>query len=176
MTAHAHHEPWPGRGTTSTGHRPALRHRRTDIVVRQALAPRLQPLSVSFDKLGATAARWAHLADELAHRGHPVERTGTGPVVEVYPKAARLRWQLGAERSMDELLQAAPFLRCAPQVQEAYERDEHAFDALIAALVARACAKGLTGLPTAEDGPAAAVEGWIHLPEEGTLHSLAQGR
>ncbi|MEU9047740.1 MULTISPECIES: hypothetical protein [unclassified Kitasatospora] len=110
-------------------------------------------------KLGATAAHWAHLTDELAHRGHPVERTGTGPVVEVYPKAARL-------------MTAAPFLHCSPQVREEYERNEHAFDALVATLVARACAKGLTRPPELEDAPAAAVEGWIHLPEAGSLHSL----
>jgi predicted nuclease with RNAse H fold len=147
-----------------------LRFRRTDLVVREAI--HRFPLSVSFDKLGATAARWAHLADELAATGHPVDRTGAGGVAEVYPAAARLRWGLGRERSMAALIEAAPWLGCGPGVAQAYDGNEHAFDALIAALAARAVAKGLTARPVGEDAGIAAREGWIHLPDEGSLRQL----
>ncbi|WP_089226332.1 DUF429 domain-containing protein [Actinacidiphila glaucinigra] len=65
VTAHTAGAPWPGRGTGSAAHRATLRHRRTDILTHEELGGRW-PLSVAFDRLGATAARWAHLADELA--------------------------------------------------------------------------------------------------------------
>ncbi|MBA4863349.1 DUF429 domain-containing protein [Streptomyces sp. PSKA54] len=173
VSAHAAGRPWPGRGTDSTTHRATLRLRRTDLLTHRALgAGARPPLSVSFDRLGATTARWAHLADALAARGLGVERTGAGSVVEVYPAAARLRWGLGSPRSMEVLLGAAPQLRCDPGVRELYDRSEHAFDALIAALVARAVALGLTALPEGEDRAAAEIEGWIHLPTEGSLPRL----
>ncbi|OAH10207.1 DUF429 domain-containing protein [Streptomyces jeddahensis] len=173
VSAHAAGRPWPGRGTDSATHRATLRLRRTDLLTHRALgAGARPPLSVSFDRLGATTARWAHLADALAARGVEVERTGTGGVVEVYPAAARLRWALGSPRSMEVLLATAPQLRCEPRVQELYDRSEHAFDALIAALVARAVALRLTAPPGDEDRAAAEIEGWIHLPPEGSLPLL----
>ncbi|MCM2579289.1 DUF429 domain-containing protein [Streptomyces meridianus] len=176
VSAHAAGAPWPGRGLDSGEHRAGLRLRRTDLLTHRAMGRGSRPpLSVSFDKLGATTARWAHLADELASRGRPVERTGEGPVVEVYPSAARRRWGLGKERSLAELLAAAPGLSCSPKAREQYERSEHAFDALIAALVARAAALGLTPRPSADDRPTAEVEGWIHLPPEGSLPELFRG-
>ena len=176
LSAHTAGGPWPGRDLDSGEHRAELRMRRTDVVTHRAMGPGSRPpLSVSFDKLGATTARWAHLADALAARGRPVERTGAGPVVEVYPAAARRRWGLGRERSMKELFDAVPGLSCSADVRAQYERSEHAFDALIAALVARAAALGLTPMPGDEDLPAAQVEGWIHLPPEGSLSQLFGG-
>lgn len=130
------------------------------------------PLSVSMAKLGATAARWAYLADQLAVGGHPVDRTGAGPVIEVYTAGARAVWGLSGPRSTEALLQAAPWLRFEPDAQQAYE-NEHAFDALIGALVARAAALGLTSPPRNEQEElAAAVEDWIHLPEPNDLAGL----
>lgn len=172
--AHAHHQPWPGR-TSWAEHYARLRLRTTDRVVDAVVRPLAGrgPLSVSMDKLGATAARWAYLADQLAIRGHPVDRTGAGQVVEVYPAGARAVWGLGGTRSTQTLLQAAPWLRFEPGARQAYKKSEHAFDALIAALVARATALGLTVQPRNEqEDRAAAVEGWIHLPEPGSLASL----
>jgi hypothetical protein len=55
----------------------------------------------------------------------------------------------------------------------AYGRNEHAFDALIAALVARAVAPNLTERPPPSELLTAAVEGWIHLPRPGSLAVLA---
>ncbi|WP_370356127.1 DUF429 domain-containing protein [Catenulispora sp. EB89] len=113
------------------------------------------------------------LADQLAVRGRPVDRTGAGPVVEVYPAGARAVWGLEAVRSTDAVLGAMPRLRFEPGAREGYESNEHAFDALVAALVARAVALALTTPPQGiEQNEAATVEGWIHLPLPGSLDSL----
>lgn len=168
--AHAHHQPWPGRGQERRADYRQMRLRRTDVHVRQ-VSGRL-PLSVSFDKLGAAAARWAHLADALDQRGRPVDRSGSGPVLEVYPAASRSMWGLGHKRGMRELLESAPWLRCAEKDQRGYDANEHAFDALIAALTARAASLGLTARPEREDIAVAQQEGWIHLPEQGSLPRL----
>ncbi|WUD73896.1 DUF429 domain-containing protein [Streptomyces sp. NBC_00510] len=172
VSAHAAGTPWPGRGTDGSAYRATLRHRRTDVLTHEELGGRW-PLSVAFDRLGATAARWAHLADELAARDRPVARDGSGRIAEVYPAASRRRWGLGTERSTAGLRAAAPWLRCGPAERAAYDGSEHAFDALVAALAARAVQRGLTRGPAGpEETYAAAVEGWIHIPGEGTLPAL----
>ncbi|MEW1912998.1 DUF429 domain-containing protein [Kitasatospora sp. NPDC085895] len=172
MAAHGGHQPWPGRGQGSAEYRARLRLRETDLLVWEALRPGQPPLSVSFDKLGAAAARWAHLADELAARDRPVDRTGATGIVEVYPRAARIRWGLGARRSVAELLAAAPWLHGDDAVLAVYDGNEHAFDALIAALAARAAQRGMTALPEPGQQEAAALEGWIHLPDANSLPAL----
>lgn len=172
ITAHASGQPWPGRDQGSAEYREQLRLRLTDRRVIEVT--RRPPLSVSFDKLGAAAARWAHLADALATRGRSVDRTGAGLVAEVYPAAARRRWNLSPSRSVAELQTALPSLRFADSSgAAAYERNEHAFDALVAALVARAVALNLTEPPHPGELATAAVEGWIHLPRPGSLAVLA---
>jgi Protein of unknown function (DUF429) len=146
LVAHASGQRWPGRGEGSVDYRARMRLRLTDRRVAE-LTGRI-PLSVAFDKLGATAARWAHLADALAASGRSVDRTGAGLVAEVYPAAARLRWKLSPTRSVTELQTALPSLQFADQSGAVtYERDEHAFDALVAALVARAVVLDLTEPP-----------------------------
>ncbi|WP_327344347.1 DUF429 domain-containing protein [Streptomyces europaeiscabiei] len=174
VAAHASHQPWPGQ-TGRAEHYALLRLRTTDRAADAVVRPLVGrgPLSVSMDKLGATAARWAYLADQLALGGRPVDRTGAGPVVEVYPAGARAVWRLDGTRSTEALLKAAPWLRFEPGAQQIYEKNEHAFDALIAALVARATALGLTSGPQGEqEDRVAAVEGWIHLPEPDSLIRL----
>jgi hypothetical protein len=172
LVAHASGQRWPGRGEDSAEYRARMRLRLTDR--RVAEVTRRTPLSVSFDKLGATAARWAHLADALTASGKSVDRTGAGLVAEVYPAAARLRWNLSPYRSVAELHRALPPLQFAdPSGAAAYERNEHAFDALVAALVARAVALNLTELPRPGELSTAAVEGWIHLPRPDSLAVLA---
>ena len=54
------------------------------------------------------------------------------------------------------------------------EKSDHAFDALVCALVARAAAIGLTASPTEGDREAARVEGWIAIPGPGTLGRLVR--
>lgn len=173
VLAHREGRPWPGRGQDSGRYRKDhLRYRVTDAVVADAIRPH-RPLSASFERLGAAVARWAHLEDELAAHGRPVDRAGSGPVCEVYPKASRLRWGLPVDiRSMSVLLTAAPWLHCTAQDRDLLDRSEHAFDALLCALTARAVALGLTDLPGPDQIASARTEGWIHLPGARTLTQL----
>jgi hypothetical protein len=60
----------------------------------------------------------------------------------------------------------------ADDAQKCAESD-HVFDALVASLVARAAALGLTLRPTAGELPAARVEGWIALPSSESLKVLS---
>src|SRR5207237_39506 len=83
----------------------------------------------------------------------PVDRSGAGAVVEVYPAASLRGWGLrhrGYKRprtpevlavAADDLLAAAPWLDCGPH-EETIRRSHDAFDAVIAALTARAVSRG----------------------------------
>ncbi|MEU9731373.1 DUF429 domain-containing protein [Streptomyces sp. NPDC048002] len=172
--AHLAGNPWPGRGQDSERYRKDhLRYRLTDRIVADAIRPLQAPLPAPFDRIGAMVARWAHLEDELGRRGVRVDRTGGGRIAEVYPKASRHRWGLlGTPRNMDTLLATVPWLHCDPPTARAYDASEHAFDALMCALTARAVARGLTAHPGATELDAARAEGWIHLPEPGSLTRL----
>jgi len=70
------------------------------------------------------------------------------------------------------LTAAAPWLELGGHGQ-ACRRSDHALDAVVAALNARAAALGLTTTPAAKQLSAARTEGWIALPT-GTLADLAQ--
>lgn len=147
----------------------------------------LRPLSVSADLIGHVALRCACLLAESARRGLVVDRSGGGTVAEVYPAASLKVWGLlhagykrrGDERLLGELVddlarRAAPWLELGDAA--AVCRDRHdAFDAVIAALGARAAALGLTRRPeTPEEIAAARTEGWIAFPrDEATLSQLA---
>ena len=125
--------------------------RRTDAVVHDKL--RLVPLSVSADRIAHVALRCAVLLAKLDAAGKPVDRTGAGTVLEVYPAASLLGWGLRHRgykqpRTPDvlvavsgDLLAAAPWLDCGPHV-EMIRRSHDAFDAAIAALTARAASQG----------------------------------
>lgn len=70
-----------------------LTNRATDLHLRQSV--RLQPLSVSADRIGAAAMRCAAILSGLTRKGIEIDRTGrVGPVVEVYPAAALKVWGL----------------------------------------------------------------------------------
>jgi predicted nuclease with RNAse H fold len=144
-----------------------LRLRRTDeFVWRQT---RRQPLSVSADRLAVPAFRAARLLSEWQ-----ADRTGAGRFVEVYPRAARARFELGRTRSIEELHERAPWLTLAPDHQTACEQNDDCFDALISALVARASALRLCE-PIPDDLlEAARREGWIALPLVASLDQLAR--
>jgi hypothetical protein len=80
----------------------------------------LIPLSVSADRIAHAAFRAALLLTRLAESGTPVDRTGEGPVAEIYPAACLRRWGLthrGYKRGdghgflVDHLLAAAPWLK-----------------------------------------------------------------
>ena len=171
LRAHAGGEPWPARGTD--GERGDMVWRATDRWVRNRSGR--WPLSVSTDRLGVTALRAAHLLDAWG----AVDRSGvTGPVAEVYPAAARRVWSLDPVRSVAELSTRVPVRFASPAARQACETSEHAFDALVAALVARAVALGRTSPPPPELMATARVEGWIHLPIDPpeALHRLRPER
>jgi predicted nuclease with RNAse H fold len=168
---------------TAPGWRRALALRVTDRVVREQTG--LTPLSVSADRIGYVAMRCAVLLAELARRGHPVDRAGTGKVVEVYPAASLKVWGLthrGYKRPgdpaklgqlMDELTARTPWLKQG-DVAGQCRRSHDAADALIAALAARAASRGLTLRPRSPAEEAAArTEGWVAIPRnETTLSQL----
>ena len=87
----AHHSGHVGiPGDDDPDWRRSLTLRRTNLVVQQRL--RLVPLSVSADRIAHVALRCAVLLAKLDAAGRPVDRSGSGPVVEVYPAASLRRW------------------------------------------------------------------------------------
>jgi predicted nuclease with RNAse H fold len=156
--------------------------RLTDRVVRERTG--LVPLSVAADRIGYVALRCAALLARLAEQDGPVDRGGGGRVVEVYPAASLQRWCLphrrykGAAdgpalaRVVDELRARAPWLDLGRH-DALCRRSHDAADAVIAALTARAAARGLTAAPGEEQMPAARTEGWIAVPDASSLERLA---
>jgi predicted nuclease with RNAse H fold len=156
--------------------------RQTDLIIRSATG--LIPLSVAADRIGLAAMRCAGLLSRLAATGHPIDRSGAGVVVEVYPAAALKHWGLTYRRYkgtanttvryelVDTLTAAVPWLSLGDH-EHACRRSDHALDAVIAAINARAAALGLTTTPAAEQLDAARAEGWIALPT-GNLADLVQ--
>lgn len=139
------------------------------------------PLSVSTDRLGLTAMRCAGLLGRLAASGRVVDRSGReGVVVEVYPGATLRLWgwdtrgyrtDPDVRRSLVERMERdAPWLEIGAHVGLMVDSSD-AFDAVIAALTARAAALGQYGHPTSEQQARAEREGWIALPS-GSLGDL----
>jgi predicted nuclease with RNAse H fold len=154
--------------------RRVLAYRTTDLVLKAETG--VMPLSVAADLIGHTAMRAAGILSELAARGQPVDRSGAGVVIEVYPAAALRLWGLyrprykgpGSRAVRDELVAAVfaalPELQIdAADVARCRQSDD-AFDAVLCALIARAAALGRTRLPDASQANAAAAEGWIAVP------------
>lgn len=154
--------------------RRGLAKRGTDLAVTRATG--LHPLSVAADRIGLTAMRAANLLGQLAISGSPVDRAGSGVVVEVYPAASLHVWGLDSHRYkgssraaalgalVDRLTTAAPWLQLGEN-EGLCRRHDDAFDAVVAALTARAAARGITAVP--QDKPATARaqrEGWIAVP------------
>jgi len=164
-----------------------LANRVTDLAVRTAVQPRkLNPLSVSADRIAHTAFRCAALLARLKVAGVEVDRSGVaGTVVEIYPAASLLMWNLphggykgGTNAAVlaglvCQLLspQHAPWLDLGPWSAMCRENDD-AFDAVVAALSARAAARGLAITPNANQLREAKTEGWIAVPVEGSLAML----
>ena len=158
-----------------------LAYRETDRAVRELTG--LTPLSVAADRIGLTAMRAAGLLARLAADGRPVDRAGTGVVVEVYPAASLKCWGLphrgykraeGSSRReglVAALQDAAPWLSLGSYVDLCLRSDD-ALDAVVAALTSRAAAVGRVTAPSEVDRAQAAREGWIALPT-GSLRSLA---
>jgi Protein of unknown function (DUF429) len=173
-------------GRFPTTARKRLRYRETDRFVEERA--RL-PLSVSSDRIAVTAMRCASILTMLGAAGEPVDRAGSGRVLEVYPAAALAVWGIDPEgyktrdkaagvrrRILAELADGAggsPEL--SADVAQRCTSSDDALDALISALLARAADRGLTIEAPPELRDQASREGWIHLPVEveGSLAALA---
>jgi predicted nuclease with RNAse H fold len=162
----------PG-GSSGREWRRDLTLRVTDQVTQESTG--LIPLSVSADRIGHTAMRCAGLLAELTRPGRLVDRSGEGVVVEVYPAASLKRWGLphrGYRRAAnlgelgrlaDALKMSAPWLGLDSHQQTCRISDD-AFDAVVAALTARAASLcQTTGVPP-QHLRTARTEGWIALP------------
>jgi len=152
--------------------RRTLAYRETDRHVRAKVGR--WPLSVSTDRIGLTAMRCAGLLGRLAASGQAVDRSGrSGVVVEVYPGATlRLwKWNLRGYRAdpevrrglVDQMQTDAPWLDLGEHVGLMVESTD-AFDAVVAALGARAAWLGRYEKPAPEHQSRAEREGWIVLP------------
>jgi predicted nuclease with RNAse H fold len=157
-----------------------LRYRFTDeFVIKHGRTP----LSVSSDRIASTAMRCAGLlARYHADRDKALDRVG-GRVVEVYPAAALCRWGFDVKgykkpaastqrQEMVERLADSARLVLSSETVEACARSDHALDAVVAALVARAQAVDLTHSVPSERAEQVAREGWICLPVAESLSLL----
>lgn len=163
----------------------AYRLRRTDVWVWRHVGGS-PPLSVATDRIALPAMRAASLLSRLPERP-PVD--GTGLVVEAYPAAALRRWGLpwrgykgkanaGARAGLVAafLERTSPWLRIGAGHEARCRQRDDAFDALVAALIARAAAAGLVeDIPDA-DRAAAGREGWMAIPTVGSLEQLVAAR
>ena len=153
--------------------RRTLAYRVTDKAVRDTTG--LVPLSVAADRIAYTAMRCAGLLAQLDRKGQPVDRCGTGVVVEVYPAASLKQWGLPHRgfkgtgnakplaQVVDALLAVAPWLTLGPY-EDLCRHSDDALDAVIAALTARAAMKGLVTAPSTTQAVTSSTEGWIALP------------
>ncbi len=176
ITAHRDHGPWPG------GKPQEMVYRATDRYVHEQVGR--WPLTVASDKIGWVAMRCAALLHTLRTDGQSLDRAGGDVVCEVYPAAALRCWGIapaGAEKRpevlgglVDAVREAMPALAFADRAEDACRSSDHAFDALVCALVARAAMIDATKLPeTDEQRDLARTEGWIMLPTTplaGLLH------
>jgi len=165
----------------------SLRLRETDRwLTRHARRPsepaaRCHPMSVSTNLIAIPAMRMARVLG-------PIDRSGVGKVVEVYPAAALFVWGLPHRRYkgarpdrrevrhtlVHQLRTRARWLVAANDDDwERVRENDHELDALIASLVARAKACGLCDEDYAVTSANARTEGWIALPLPDALDRLA---
>lgn len=184
---------WPSMGKDD------FRYRRTDLFVHEKVfeetGKKFWPMSVSSDRTALTAWRVAGLRERAAEdSGVRFDRSGSDQVVEVHPTAALLVWGFGGggykksgeadrragEGAAREALIAAmeeevPWLEWAPGARDACADSADALDAVLCALVARAAACGRTyGPAEGDEADVAGQEGWIHVPQAGSLGGLAE--
>jgi predicted nuclease with RNAse H fold len=141
-------------------------------------------LSVAADRLALPAMRAAWLVPRL--QAGPVDVSGTGKVVEVYPALALRIWRLpyrgykGAKGAstrsslVDALAHRISWLDLREQ-RPALERSDDLLDSVVAALVARAQLAGQCEPIPSESTDDARREGWIAAPRTGSLDALVPG-
>jgi predicted nuclease with RNAse H fold len=152
-----------------------LAFRLTDLVITRDEELKARPLSVSTNLIAYPAFRAAALLAQVRDRGIPVDRSGAGRIVEVYPAAAlkvwRQRYQSYKGRTgvimraimLDDIKESAPWLNTNGFEADLVKSD-HVLDALICAFVARAAATGRGTQPTDDQRARARREGWIVVP------------
>jgi predicted nuclease with RNAse H fold len=131
----------------------------------------LRPLSVAADRIGHAALRCAGLLGKLGE----VDRSGDGRVVEAYPAGSLKIWGLPhqrykddagiLERSLQTLEGQVGLTFAEPGAWITCTRSDHAFDAVVVALTARAAALGRTERPPDDALALTRREGWISLPD-----------
>jgi predicted nuclease with RNAse H fold len=183
----ARHSARGQRSDTDTGDlawRRRLAYRETDRVVTERTGAR--PLSVATDRLGMTALRCAVLLQRLEADGRVVDRSGQSPsvVAEVYPAMALRVWGIArpgykttpdARRTLlRDLEEAAPWLELGEH-RDLMTTSADALDAVLAALVALAHARGASIRPAPHQQARAEVEGWISIPTVGLAQLGALG-
>lgn len=164
--------------------------RTTDLFAKKIAC---RPLSVSTNLLGVTAMRCARLLQEIGEqRGKRLSLTGEDQIVEIYPAASLTAWggtaagfntkgykngpgavEARAQLVLSLLMETDPWLDFTPECQQNCIGSDDVLDALIAALTTRAAQLGMTWKPeTDHQRKLAAIEGWIHVPQPGTLALL----
>lgn len=172
------------------GSRDRLERRATDHWIHQTTGK--QPLSVTTDRIAYPAMRAAALLTHCKKTlAAPVDRTGiTGLICEAYPDPAirsfglwpddagpRESYKRNArvlrENIVARLVQNAPWLELSAEQRQACMDSDDCLDALVCALVARACERGMTLPPSESLEHEARLEGWIHVPNHSALQNLA---
>ena len=160
-----------------------LRFRRTEQVVKGRLDR--WPLSVSSDRIAMTAMRAARLLSATAATGEAIDRSGGGRFVETYPAAALSIWgfpsrgykgtkgkEVRAQLVRDFAEKTSSWLTLTKEDRSQCRASDDVFDALVAALVARAAAIDRCESIPSEDRGLATKEGWIALPQSESLDKL----
>ena len=166
-----------------------LLRRATDIHVADVTGKR--PLAVTTERIAYAAMRANRILGQLQRASDlTVDRSGlTGVICETYSDAALRQfglWPDGLARHVsykdrsDEsvrrqivegLYRRAPWLTFEDTNSALLQASDDCLDALLCALVAKACVQRQTQGPT--DEALASVEGWIHLPDSAsTLEKL----
>lgn len=168
-----------------------LLRRATDLFVMDVTGK--QPLAVTTERIAYAAMRANRILGRLQRAvGFHVDRSGLeGAVCETYPDAALRQfglWPVGLgsttsyksksdpsvrQRIVDGLLRRASWLSFEDTEVGLLHASDDCLDALLCALVAKACVDGATFKP--DDEQTASIEGWIHLPMHAdVLEALAQ--
>jgi hypothetical protein len=183
----AHEGRWPESPLERRARVKQLRYRVTDLFVE---AKARLPLSVSTDRIAVAAMRCATILPPWGPEGEAFDRTGRHRCAEVYPAAALAVWGFDPsgykraagkpkrEQLVRELEQRAGWLELSDAAREACIHTDHALDAVLCAVLARATERGLSWpppgagsdaqLPAGVEANAEQIrrEGWIHLPRD----------
>jgi predicted nuclease with RNAse H fold len=168
----------PGSAFSAEGSSAELTLRYTDKWIAANVG--IRPLSVAANLIGATAIRCARIVAALGRSVDTGEPGRSGSVSEVYPAAALKRWGQSwslykgkryreARVALIAALEEAGLpVQLKVSDREQLAASDDALDALLASLIARATATGLTDDCPPDAVEVAREEGWIRVPAIGT--------